>query len=100
MDFVGGLDPIISSESTRFTLAFEGTHLNDNNERLNIGGEFTWTETVFARAGYKMNYDQEEYAFGAGLNIPVGNQIVVFDYAFIQFKDLGNVSQFSLELRL
>jgi len=100
MDFIGGYDPIINSESSRFTMAIEGTHLNDNNERFNIGGEFAWTETVFARAGYKLNYDQEEYAFGAGLNIPLGNQIIVFDYAFIQFKDLGNVSQFTLELRL
>jgi Type IX secretion system protein PorV len=100
MDFVGGLDPIINSESSRFTLAFEGTHLNDNNERLNIGGEFAWTETVFARAGYKINYDQEEYTFGAGLKVPLGNQIIVFDYAFIQFNDLGNVSQFTLEFRL
>jgi Type IX secretion system protein PorV len=100
MDFIGGTDPIINSESSRFTLALEGTHLNDNNERLNIGGEFAWTETVFARAGYKINYDQEEYTFGAGLKVPLGNQIIVFDYAFIQFNDLGNVSQFTLEFRL
>lgn len=100
MDIVGGLDPVIASEESRFTLAIEGTHLNDNNERVNIGAEYSWTEMVFARAGYKLNYDQEEWTFGAGLNIPLGNQIVVFDYAFIQFKDLGNVSQFSLELRL
>lgn len=100
MDIVGGLDPVIASEENRFTLAVEGTHLNDNNERINIGAEYAWSEMVFARAGFKLNYDQEEWTFGAGLNIPLGNQIVVFDYAFIQFNDLGNVSQFSLELRL
>ena len=100
MDIVGGLDPVISSDESRLTLAVEGTHLNDNNERINVGAEYSWTEMVFVRAGYKLNYDQEEWTFGAGLNIPLGSQIVVFDYAFIQFKDLGNVSQFSLELRL
>lgn len=100
MDFVGGDDPVISSESNRFTVAVEGTHLNDNNERFNIGTEYSWTETVFVRAGYKINYDSENWAFGAGFNIPIGNQNIVFDYAFIEFKDLGNVSQFSIELRL
>lgn len=101
MDFVGGEnDPLIFSESNRFTLAFEGTHLNDNNERFNIGAEYSWTETVFLRAGYKFNYDSEHWAFGAGINIPLGGQNIVFDYAYIEFKDLGNVSQFSLELRL
>ena len=100
MDFVGGVDPIIASESNRFTLALEGTHLNDNNERFNIGVEYSWTETVFLRGGYKLNYDSENWAFGAGINIPIGGQNVVFDYAYIEFKDLGNVSQFSLELRL
>jgi len=100
MDFIGGDDPIISSEDNRFTLAVEGTHLNDNNERVNLGAEYAWTEMVFARVGFKLNYDQEEWSFGAGLNIPLGNQHIVFDYAFIQFGDLGNVSQFTLELRL
>ncbi|MCK5085968.1 MAG: PorV/PorQ family protein [Melioribacteraceae bacterium] len=100
MDMVGGSDPIISSEINRFTLAIEGTHLNDNNERFNFGGEYAWDETVMLRVGYKLNYDQEEWAFGAGLNFPIGNQFLRFDYAFIQFTDLGDVSQFSLELRI
>jgi len=100
MDMVGGSDPVISSDMNRFTLAFEGTHLNDNNERFNFAGEYAWDETVYARVGYKLNYDTEEWAFGAGLNIPVGTQFVRFDYAYIQFGDLGNVSQFTLELRL
>jgi hypothetical protein len=100
MDIVGGNDPMIQSEDYRFTLSTEGTHLNDNNERFNIGGECAWTETVFLRGGYKINYDTERWALGVGINIPIGSQNVVFDYAFIEFYELGNVSQFSLELRL
>ena len=100
MDFVGGKDPVIESDDYRLTLATEGTHLNDNNERFNIGTEISWTETVFLRGGYKINYDTEKWALGVGINVPIGNQNVVFDYAFIEFDKLGNVSQFSLELRL
>ncbi|NWF87827.1 MAG: PorV/PorQ family protein [Ignavibacteriaceae bacterium] len=57
MDFIGGVDPVLESTDFRFTLAAEGTHLNDNNERFNIGTEVAWTETVFIRGGYKINYD-------------------------------------------
>ena len=100
MDVVGGKDPVIQSDDYRFTLATEGTHLNDNNERFNIGSELSWTETVFVRAGYKVNYDTEKWTLGVGVHIPFGNQEVVFDYAYIEFDNLGNVSQFSLELQL
>jgi hypothetical protein len=100
MDFVGGEDPVLESEDFRLTLATEGTHLNDNNERFNIGSEISWTETVFLRGGYKINYDTEKWAVGVGVNFPIGNQKVVVDYAYIDFDNLGNVSQFSLQLQL
>lgn len=100
LDFVGGSDPIIQSDDYRFTLATEGTHLNDNNERFNIGTEISWTETVFLRGGYKINYDTEKWALGIGVNIPIGNRKAAFDYAYIDFDNLGNVSQFSLQLQL
>lgn len=100
MDFVGGKEPVIESQDFRLTLATEGIHLNDNNERFNIGSEISWTETVFLRGGYKINYDTEKWAVGVGVNFPIGNQKVAFDYAYIDFDNLGNVSQFSLQLQL
>lgn len=100
MDVVGGSESVFQSEDYRLTLAAEGTHLNDNNERFNFGSEISWTETVFVRAGYKINYDTEKWALGLGVNIPVGNQKVAFDYAYISFENLGNVSQFSVQLQL
>ena len=100
MDFVGGNDPIVQSESSRFTLAIDGVHPNDNTEKINIGGEYAWNENVFARLGYKINYDVEKWAFGVGLKFNIGGNEVGFDYALIDFNDLGKVSQISLELRL
>jgi hypothetical protein len=99
MDVVGGNDPVIESSQNRFTLAVDGVHPNDNTEKLNIGGEYAWSEMVFARVGYKINYDLEEWTFGVGLRMDVVNQQVGFDYALVDYGDLGKVSQFSLELR-
>jgi hypothetical protein len=98
MDFVGGEDPIVSSEQHRFTVAIDGNHPNDNNERVNFGGEYGWDETVFARIGYKMNYDVEDWTFGVGFKFNISNQQVGFDYALVDYNDLGKVSRFSLEL--
>lgn len=100
MDLVGGNDPIVASENNRFTLAIDGVHPNDNTEKLNIGGEYAWNENVFARLGYKINYDVEEWTFGVGLKFDIGSNQVGFDYALVDFNDLGKVSQISLELGL
>jgi len=99
MDFVGGNDPILESKQNRFTLAVEGVHPNDNTEKLNIGAEYAWSEMVFARVGYKINYDLEEWTFGVGLRMDIVNQQVGFDYALVDYNDLGKISEFSLELR-
>lgn len=99
MDVLGGNDPLFESDDHRFTMAIDGNHPNDNNERLNIGGEYSWQEAFFVRAGYKINYDVEKWTFGAGVKLDVGSQQVGFDYAFVDYYELGKVSRFSLELR-
>ncbi|MCF8242966.1 MAG: PorV/PorQ family protein [Melioribacteraceae bacterium] len=98
MDIVGGLDPVIQSNDFRVTLAVDGNHPNDNNERLNLGSEFGWNEMLFARIGYKINYDVENWTFGAGVKVSTGSQDVSFDYAMVDYYDLGTVSRFSFEV--
>jgi len=98
MDLIGGSDPFIDSEMNRFTMAIDGVHPNDNTEKVNIGGEYAWNETVFARLGYKINYDVQKWTFGVGVKVNFGTQQAGFDYALIDFRDLGKVSQFSLQV--
>jgi len=99
MDVVGGGDPVIASEQNRLTLAIDGVHPNDNTEKVNIGGEYSWNENFFARLGYKINYDVEKWTYGVGLKFNIAANQVGFDYALVDFSDLGKVSQISLELR-
>lgn len=99
MDIVGGSDPIIPADDHRFIMSVDGNHPNDNNERVNIGGEYSWNDSFFARLGYKINYDVEKWTFGAGVKIDVGGQKVGFDYALVDYNALGKVSRFSVELR-
>ncbi len=98
MDLMGGSDPLFPNSNNRFTIAIDGNHPNDNNERVNIGGEYGWKEMLFARVGYKINYDVEKWTFGGGLKFKLGRQKMAVDYAYVDFGDLGAVSRFSVEM--
>ena len=98
MNLVGGEDPFFESESHQLLLAMDANHPNDNSERFNIGGEYSWSKTLFARFGYKINYDVEKWSIGTGFKLQLGTQQVQFDYAFVDYQDLGKVSRFSVEL--
>jgi len=98
LDVVGGAESFLPMAQNRLTIAVDGNHPKDNRERVNIGGEYAWRELIFARAGYKINYDLEKWAFGGGLRIGLGQQIMALDFALVDFGDLGKVSRFSAEL--
>lgn len=98
MQIVGGQDAVIQSDDHRVTMALDGNHPNDNNERVNIGGEYAWSETFYARLGYKINYDVEKWTYGAGVRVQIGGERAGFDFALVDYGDLGKVSRFSVEL--
>ena len=61
----------------------EMNHPNDNRERLNIGAEGSYRHLLFLRLGGKFAYDEESFAAGFGLLIPVFDGYrVKFDYAY------------------
>jgi hypothetical protein len=98
LDIVGKNNPVFLSDEHRFTLAIDGNHPNDNVERANIGGEYGWDETFFLRAGYKINYDVEKWTFGAGVKANIADAHLTFDFAYVDYNDLGKVSRFSVGL--
>jgi len=98
VDILGSSEAFMPMERNRLTLAIDANHPNDNDERLNFGGEYSWNEILFARVGYKINYDVEKWAFGGGLKFYIGQQKIRVDYAMVDFGDLGKVSRFSAEL--
>ena len=87
---------VLLSESGTLLLAGDFNHPTDANERLNFGAEYGFRKLLFVRGGYKFNYDEEAFTFGAGLQLSKFS----FDYAYRDFGILGNVPAFSLNLRL
>ncbi len=78
--------------------AIDVTHPNDNNERAHFGTEFSFFDRFFVRGGYKYNYDDQDFTFGAGANVPLGGSAVYFDYAFSLYDILPSVHRISVNL--
>ena len=87
-------------EEHRVTTSIQLNHPNDNSENLSFGVEYVWNKMFFARGGYKINVDEQNYSFGAGVNVPVSIANVSVDYAFANFSRLGSAHRFSITLGL
>ena len=86
--------------NNRLTLAVDALHPYDNQESLNVGGEYAFRDMLFFRAGYRdlfLKDGEQSFTFGAGIaNRFFGNVNIQFDYAYTDFGRLENTQQFSL----
>lgn len=78
-------------------LAGDFTHPNDNEQRASVGAQLGFMEKFFLRGGYKINYDEETLAFGAGLNAPLNEDTrLQIDYSWQDFGRLESTQRFSI----
>ncbi len=83
----------------KLTASAQLNHPADNSENISFGGEYSYTEDFFLRAGYKINVDEQSYSLGAGVKVDARFAAVSFDYSFTPYERLGDVHRFSLNLR-
>ena len=88
----------IENEEHKLTTSFQLNHPNDNSENVVTGLEYSWNKMLFIRGGYKLNVDEQDFSFGAGVNIPVSVANVNFDYAYSRFSRLGSAHRLSIIL--
>jgi hypothetical protein len=90
---------LLRRETSLLLLAADFNHPTDADERLNFGAEYSFNNRLFLRGGYKVNYDEESFAAGGGINLPITSYSLLIDYAFSDFGILGDVHRFSLGLK-
>jgi hypothetical protein len=78
----------------------DAVHPNDNNERLQFGTQISVFDRFYIRGGYIYNHDTEDYAFGAGANVPTGNTVITFGYSYSNYKILPSVHRISVGLNI
>jgi long-subunit fatty acid transport protein len=87
-------------EEHSVTTSIQLNHPNDNSENVSLGVEYSWKRMLFLRGGYKINVDEQDYSFGAGVNVPINIAQFTLDYAFANFERLGSAHRFSIILGL
>jgi hypothetical protein len=89
----------VKLEDMSLLLEVDAVHPNDNDERLNVGGELNILQYFNLRGGYRFGYDTERATFGAGVDMPLGDLRVVIDYAYATYDLLPSINRFSLGIR-
>jgi hypothetical protein len=79
-------------------LAVQIARPNDSDEQYNIGAEYTYSDLISLRGGYRFNYDTENVSGGIGVNLNTININGKLDYAFTNYKFLPGTHMFSLEI--
>lgn len=92
-------EPYQDNEHT-ITTSIQLNHPNDNSENVSTGFEYTWNNTVFMRGGYKVNVEEQNFSFGAGITVPLSIAQFTLDYAYANFSRLGSAHRFSILLGL
>jgi hypothetical protein len=76
--------------------SFDVLHPIDYTERVHIGTELGFKKMFFLRAGYKFNYDVEDFSFGLGFNFDFGGVGATLDYAYTHVEYFNSVNRLSL----
>ena len=88
----------LQNEEHRITSSIQLNHPNDNSENVALGAEYAWHEMLFLRAGYKINVDEQDFSFGAGMKVNASIANIIFNYAYSGFERLGSTHRLSLQI--
>lgn len=91
------------TDDQRLSIAVDAAHPSDNSQFINTGAEWAlFNERFFLRAGFKTLFlkDREEgLTLGAGFHYnSLGYMTFAIDYAYQQFKYLGDVHTFGVNI--
>jgi hypothetical protein len=90
------MEPVVT-EAYSVRLIADLIHPNDNVEHYCLGAEILLYDFIAVRGGYKLNYDDESFAMGVGLQgTRFLGQDVRFDYSYEKFNVLPSVQKLSL----
>jgi hypothetical protein len=98
---LGAAVEVVGNEDSdnRITLLAGALHPNDAAEKVNVGGEYSWRNSLSLRAGYKFFSDEESYSVGVGLN-PQLSVPFSLDFAYSDYGRLGRILRFTLHIGL
>jgi hypothetical protein len=84
----------MENPSHSLTLAIDASHPRDFTERLHFGLEYWLYDMIALRAGYKINYDEDNVSLGVGIREKITGMKV--DYAYNPFGNFNAIHRISV----
>lgn len=96
------LAKVIWTEQSDFEIntTFDVLHPIDYTERLHVGTELVYSKMFALRAGYKFNYDVENFSFGLGVKFDLQGYEGSFDYSYTHADFFDSINRLSLSFSL
>ena len=98
------MDVFSGPNNSKLTIAIDALHPSDDVEYVNIGGEYTFYDMFFLRAGYKELFaeaSEQGLSFGGGIHYKVlGTTTLFFDYSYNDLGVFNVIHMFSVGLGL
>ena len=79
-------------------LSVDALHPRSYSERLNVGLEYRLLNLLNLRTGYLLNYDEQDFTAGIGIQKNIGLLFVSVDYAYTPSGVFDNVQRLSLKI--
>jgi len=88
---------LFTDDVNRLTVAYDLFQPNDYLQQMHAGAEYSFSETVALRVGYKVDYDSEGLTYGLGLRLDPSGLPLSVDYSYGRMSEyLNNVHRISL----
>lgn len=92
----GAAMEVYQTSVNQMTVSMQMNHPMDDAETAVLGGEYQYKKFLALRGGYRFDYRDTHWTFGAGAEIPLGMVNLKVDYAYADFGRLDMTQQFSL----
>jgi hypothetical protein len=93
----GKVGLLFQDNMNRLTLAYDLFQPNDYLQQMHVGAEYSFSEMVALRVGYKVDYDSEGLTYGGGICVDLSGWPVSVDYSYGKLSEfLNNVHRISL----
>ncbi|HEY6951373.1 MAG TPA: PorV/PorQ family protein [Bacteroidota bacterium] len=87
----------VTMEDYHLRVIADLVHPNDNVEHYNVGAELIALDVITLRGGLKINYDDETFALGVGVDgSSLIGQNLRLDYSFENFSILPSIQKISI----
>jgi hypothetical protein len=92
----------VSTANHRIIILTDAAHPNDNSQYMNFGGEYSFRDLIFFRAGMRNVFEEDGeqgVTFGGGLNLRIDRSLRMrVDYAYADFGRLEQTHWFTLDV--